>query len=101
VQNEVITAKSKLAETKPCPSLKLKQSNIQQVDRHEPLIIDESTFKEKLRAEIALNSISDAVICTDIDCNIDYLNIAAEKITGWTREEAYGLPITQVFNIRG
>ena len=65
---------------------------------YEP-IIDESTFKEKLRAEIALNSISDAVICTDIDCNIDYLNIAAEKITGWSREEAYGKPINQVFNI--
>ena len=66
---------------------------------HEPIIIDESIYKEKICAEIALNSISDAVICTDIDCNIDYLNIAAEKITGWTREEANGLPINQVFNI--
>ena len=66
---------------------------------HEPIIIDESIYKEKISAEIALNSISDAVICTDIDCNIDYLNIAAEKITGWTREEANGLPINQVFNI--
>jgi diguanylate cyclase (GGDEF)-like protein/PAS domain S-box-containing protein len=65
----------------------------------EPIIIDESTFKEKVRAEIALNSISDAVICTDINCNIDYLNIAAEKITGWTREEAHGMPVNQVFNI--
>ena len=66
---------------------------------HQPVIIDEYIYKEKMRAEIALNSISDAVICTDIDCNIDYLNIAAEKITGWTREEANGLPINQVFNI--
>ena len=66
---------------------------------NEPIIIDESIYKEKVRAEIALNSISDAVICTDIDCNVDYLNIAAEKMTGWTREEASGLPITQVFNI--
>ena len=62
------------------------------------IIIDECTFKEKVRAEIALNSISDAVICTDIECNIDYLNFAAEKITGWSREEAYGKPINQVFN---
>ena len=66
---------------------------------HDPIVIDESVYKEKMRAEIALNSISDAVICTDINCNIDYLNIAAEKITGWTREEANGLPINQVFNI--
>ena len=66
---------------------------------NEPIIIDESIYKEKVRAEIALNSISDAVICTDIDCNIDYLNIAAEKITGWSREEAYGKPVNLVFNI--
>ena len=65
----------------------------------EPIIIDESIYKEKIRAEIALNSIGDAVICTDIYGNIDYLNIAAEKITGWTREEANGLLINQVFNI--
>ena len=65
----------------------------------EPIIIDESIYKEKIRAEIALNSIGDAVICTDIHGNIDYLNIAAEKITGWTREEANGLLINQVFNI--
>ena len=65
----------------------------------DPIMIDESVNKEKIRAEIALNSISDAVICTDIDGNIDYLNIAAEKITGWLRGEAKGHPINQIFNI--
>ena len=52
-----------------------------------------------MRAEIALNSISDAVIYTDINGNIEYLNIAAEKITGWTREEASGHPISRVFHV--
>ncbi len=52
-----------------------------------------------MRAEIALNSISDAVICTDIHGNIDYLNIAAEKMTGWSREEAAGHPFSHVFQI--
>ena len=66
---------------------------------HNPIFIDESVYKEKTLAEIALNSISDAVICTDISGNIDYLNIAAEKITGWTREEASGHPINEVFKI--
>lgn len=60
---------------------------------------EESLYKEKARAEIALNSISDAIICTDILGNIDYLNIAAETMTGWSREEARGHPITDVFNI--
>ena len=61
--------------------------------------IEESIYKEKTRAEIALNSISDAVFCTDVHGNIDYLNIAAEKITGWSREEADGCASHLIFNI--
>ncbi len=34
-------------------------------------------------AQIALNSISDAVFYTDMLGNINYLNFAAEKLTGW------------------
>ncbi|MES2547398.1 MAG: EAL domain-containing protein [Pseudomonadota bacterium] len=50
-------------------------------------------------AQIALNSISDAVFYTDMLGNINYLNFAAEKLTGWSSKEAFGLPSTQVFNI--
>ncbi|MBI3230351.1 MAG: EAL domain-containing protein [Burkholderiales bacterium] len=56
-------------------------------------------YKEKARAEIALNSIGDAVICTDLQGNIDYLNVAAEKLTLWSREQANGHPFSEVFNI--
>ena len=62
-------------------------------------IINDGLYKDKIRAEIVLNSISDAVICTDIHGNIDYLNIAAEKITGWSREEAGGHPISHIFHV--
>ena len=61
--------------------------------------IEEALYKEQARAEIALNSISDAVLCTDINGRIDYLNTAAEKITGWSREEACGRMVTEVFNL--
>ncbi len=61
--------------------------------------VEEALYKEKARAEITLNSISDAVIGTDTLGNIDYLNAAAEKITGWTREEARGKPVSEVFKI--
>jgi diguanylate cyclase (GGDEF)-like protein/PAS domain S-box-containing protein len=61
--------------------------------------VEQSFYKEKARAEIALNSIGDAVICTDMQGNIDYLNIAAEIITGWDREDAFGHPIADVFKI--
>ncbi len=61
--------------------------------------IEEKIYRDKARAEIALNSISDAVICTDMYGNIDYLNIAAEIMTGWSRKEANGCPIGKVFKI--
>lgn len=61
--------------------------------------VEEDVNQEKARAEIALNSINDAVICTDLSAHINYLNASAEKMTGWTRDEAYGLHIDKVFNI--
>jgi diguanylate cyclase (GGDEF)-like protein/PAS domain S-box-containing protein len=94
---------SKKTDTKAGHPPKIERRQNLDIFEHDVLIIDktiyENKIKEKTLAEIALNSISDAVICTDIDCNIDYLNIAAEKITGWSREEAHGKPINQVFNI--
>jgi len=61
--------------------------------------VDERNDKVQVRAEIALNSISDAVICTDVKGNIDYLNVAAETLTGWSRNEAYGQPVNIVFKL--
>jgi diguanylate cyclase (GGDEF)-like protein/PAS domain S-box-containing protein len=58
--------------------------------------VEESLHLEKTRAEIAMNSISDAVICTDMSGKVNYLNIAAEKLTGWGREEAQGHAISEV-----
>ena len=75
------------------------QANLLDPNISEPVVVDKLVYKEKVRAEIALNSISDAVICTDIDGNIDYLNHAAEKMTGWSRSEANGQAIEKVFNI--
>lgn len=61
--------------------------------------IEEKFFIEKTRAGITLNSISDAVIGTDMEGNVDYLNIAAETMTGWSREDARGHPISEVMQI--
>ena len=61
--------------------------------------VEESVFLEKARAEITLNSISDAVIGTDMTGNVDYLNVAAEALTGWSREDARGRPIAEVMQI--
>ncbi len=61
--------------------------------------VEETYFLEKARAEITLNSIRDAVIGTDMMGNVDYLNIAAETMTGWSREEARGHSIGEVMRI--
>jgi len=58
--------------------------------------LEDAAYLEKARAEITLNSISDAVIATDVNGNIDYLNVAAEHITLWKREEAQGQSIEEV-----
>ena len=54
---------------------------------------------EKERAQVTLNSIGDAVLSTDIAGNVTYLNVVAERMTGWSREEAAGRPLEEVFRI--
>jgi diguanylate cyclase (GGDEF)-like protein/PAS domain S-box-containing protein len=61
--------------------------------------LEEALFAEKERAQVTLNSIGDAVICTDDAGNVTFLNVVAEKLTGWTREAAAGQPITEVFRV--
>jgi diguanylate cyclase (GGDEF)-like protein/PAS domain S-box-containing protein len=56
-------------------------------------------FIEKERAQVTLNSIGDAVLSTDISGNVTYLNAVAEQMTGWSRKEAVGHALTEVFKI--
>ncbi len=59
----------------------------------------EALFVEKERAEVTLNSIGDAVISTDIWGHVTYLNVVAERMTGWSRDEAAGRRLEDVFHI--
>jgi diguanylate cyclase (GGDEF)-like protein/PAS domain S-box-containing protein len=61
--------------------------------------MEEALFVEKERAQVTLNCIGDAVICTDITGNVTFLNLVAEKMTGWLRNEAAGRPMPEVFRI--
>jgi len=61
--------------------------------------IETDLFIERDRAQVTLNSIGDAVLTTDIDGRITFLNIVAERLTGWGREEATGKPLAEVFEI--
>ena len=61
--------------------------------------VEDALYVEKERAVVTLNSIGDAVLCTDILGNITYLNLVAETMTGWRRDEATGKPLAEVFRI--
>ena len=59
--------------------------------------ITEALFDEKERAQVTLNSIGDAVISTDVEGRVAYMNSVAERLTGWPLKEGLGLPLEQVF----
>lgn len=61
--------------------------------------LEDALFEEKERAQVTLNSIGDAVACTDAAGKLTFLNLVAEKLTGWTWQEAAGLPMPEVFRI--
>jgi diguanylate cyclase (GGDEF)-like protein/PAS domain S-box-containing protein len=59
----------------------------------------EALFREQERAQVTLNSMGDAVVCTDDSGNVTFLNPIAEALTGWPADEAIGRPFVQVFRI--
>lgn len=63
------------------------------------LAAEEALFDERERAQVTLNSIGDAVLTTDRDGKVTYLNLVAETMTGWTWKEAMGRPLPDVFRI--
>ena len=70
---------------------------------------DKETSESKQTAEalqeqrewlrVALSSIGDAVITTCTKGRVTFLNPVAQSLTGWTQEEAAGLPLESVFKI--
>jgi diguanylate cyclase (GGDEF)-like protein/PAS domain S-box-containing protein len=59
----------------------------------------EALFVEKEHTQPTLNSIGDAVVCTDISGNINFFNLGAENMTGWSWQESAGRPMAEVFRI--
>ncbi len=57
----------------------------------------EQRQREQLRVTLA--SIGDAVITTDGEGRVDFLNPVAEALTGWATAEARGRPLPEVFRI--
>lgn len=67
-------------------------------------ITSQKELEKKLREERALfkttlHSLGDAVISSDINGNVCIMNEVAEKLTGWSMDEAKNLPFDSVFTI--
>jgi len=48
---------------------------------------------------VTVDSIGDAVVCTDSQGNVTLLNLVAERLTGWSHPEAKGRSMDEVFRL--
>ncbi|AXR07390.1 EAL domain-containing protein [Salinimonas sediminis] len=55
--------------------------------------------KEKEHLHITLNSIGDAVIATDKNENVTFLNPVAQRLTGWNGHSAIGQPVSKILTL--
>ncbi len=53
----------------------------------------------ELHTRAILSSIADGVITTDLQGHVEYLNPAAEELTGWRLQHAKGLLLEEVLNV--
>ena len=60
---------------------------------------EQALLEQKDKALITLSSIGDAVVTTGPDGCVEYLNPAAEELTGWSRESATGRKFNEVCRI--
>ncbi len=55
--------------------------------------------EERQYLKVILNSIADAVIATDEEGRVTFINPVAQRLTGWHKESAIGMPIGDVMVI--
>lgn len=70
-----------------------------QTDITERKALEQAIFQEKELAQVTLTSIGDAVIATDVAGRIKAFNPAAQKLTGWSFQEAKGKFMREVCQI--
>src|SRR5262249_10486446 len=56
-------------------------------------------YEERERFRTTLTRIGDAVLTTDREGRVTFLNGVAESLTGWTQDEATGKPLETIFRV--
>jgi len=62
-------------------------------------LVEEALAKREKWFSATLASVGDAVIATDMNGSVTFMNSVAESLTGWTRAEAAGKSMDLVFDI--
>ena len=60
---------------------------------------EDAVRRSRAKLSVTLDSISDAVLATDLDGCVTLINPVAERLTGWSQAEALGLPATLVYRV--
>ncbi len=63
------------------------------------LRVEEALRKQSEWLRVTLASIGDAVISTDEQARVTFMNGVAESLTGWSEAEALGCPLSDIFHI--
>lgn len=50
-------------------------------------------------AHVTLSAIAEGVIRTDVEGRVDFMNPAAERLTGWTLDEAMGRDLVEIYQV--
>jgi diguanylate cyclase (GGDEF)-like protein/PAS domain S-box-containing protein len=61
--------------------------------------VTDALFEQKQRAEVTLHSIGDAVITTDAQGHVEFMNPMAERLSGWALQRARGRPLSEVLRL--
>jgi PAS domain S-box-containing protein len=81
---------------KPIKSNELRSAVEVALHRHEM----DTRLRERERwFSTTLRSIGDAVISTDLDARVTFMNTVAETLTGWRTEDAVGRPLEEVLRL--
>ena len=62
-------------------------------------MLTEALYQEKERMHITLDAIGEAVISTDEELRVTFMNPIAEQMSGWTQEQAEGKPVGDILRI--
>jgi len=68
-------------------------------DTTEKKLAREDLAREKEQLAVTLASIGDAVISVDNSGRVSLINPVAESLTGWSKDDAMGRPLMEIFNI--